>query len=262
MMLGRFTGKKMKGDLVKDAGIVVKNLTKEIKKFFAEQGKQRAVLGLSGGIDSAVVLSLLVKALGPENVTALLMPNTALTKPRNMEDARLLADKLRVKHHVIEIDQFIHAFDGVPWGQAALAKANLNARIRAVLLYNYANSNNALVAGTGNKSEFYMGYFTKYGDAAADFFPIGALLKKEVRAIAQHMGLPRQFLEKAPSAELWPGQEDEKEMDIMYEVLDELLPLILEKKKVPRGKEGLAKKISQAIKATEHKRRQAPILKP
>src|SRR3989344_1851947 len=231
-----------------------------IKKFFSSQKKERAVVGLSGGIDSALVLALLVKALGEQNVTALIMPNTQITKEQNVIDAQNLANKLNVAHFSIEIDNLLHAFSTLPWEQTPIARANLNARVRALILYNFANSTNCLVAGTGNKSEFYMGYFTKYGDGAADFFPIGSLLKKEVRQLALELDLPQEFLQKVPSAELWSDQADEKEMDISYNELDELLPLILEGKKIPKSKQELAKKIKKAIASTEHKRTPAPIL--
>lgn len=243
-----------------EAARTEKKLVAAIKKFFSQQGKTKAVLGLSGGIDSAVVLALLVKALEKENVTALILPNTRITKEQNVLDAESLAESLGVERYVMEIDGILGAFSGLPWQQGEIARANLNARVRASILYNYANSNDCLVAGTGNKSEFCMGYFTKHGDAAADFFPIGALFKKDVRALAKHMGLPATFLEKSPSAELWPGQEDEKEIGITYDDLDELLPLILKKKKIPKGKEAIAEKIAAVMKATEHKRQQAPVL--
>ncbi|HLC93207.1 MAG TPA: NAD+ synthase [archaeon] len=244
-----------------NAAVHEKKLVAGIKAFFKSAGKKKAVVGLSGGIDSAVVLSLLVKTLGKENVAAIMMPNTSLTHKQNMVDAQNLATELGVTHFAIEIDDFLHTFAELPWSQSEIARANLNARVRAVILYNYANSNDALVAGTGNKSELYMGYFTKYGDAAADFFPIADLYKKDVRALAEHMGLPREFLEKVPSAELWEGQEDEKEMGMTYEVLDELLPLILAGKKIPKEKRKIAEKISKVIKATEHKRAAPPILR-
>ncbi len=243
-----------------ETAALAKKLVKGIKGFFAEQGKSKAVLGLSGGIDSALVLKLLCESLGAGNVTALLMPNTKLTKSASVEDARSLAESLGVAHFVVPIDGILERFEALPWVQSDVAKANLNARARALVLYNYANTHDCIVVGTGNKSEFYMGYFTKYGDGAADFFPIGGLLKKQVRQLARHFGLPKEFLEKAPSAELWEGQEDEKEMGIAYEVLDELLPLVLKKKKVPKGKEAIAKKIFAKIKATEHKRAAAKIL--
>ncbi|HIH09759.1 MAG TPA: NAD+ synthase [Candidatus Diapherotrites archaeon] len=236
-------------------------LVSKISSFFKQNNKARAVLGLSGGIDSAVVLILLVKALGKENVTALILPNTQVTKQENVLDAEELANSHGVKHLVIEIDQFLRPFAALPWEQLKIAKANLNARIRALILYNYANAYNALVAGTGNKSEIYMGYFTKHGDSAADFFPIGDLYKKDVRALAKQIGLSKKFLEKVPSAELWVGQEDEREMGISYDVLDELLPIILKGGRVPQKLRDAAEKISATMKETEHKRKMPPILK-
>ena len=227
-----------------------------IKRFFAEQGKTRVVLGLSGGIDSAVTFALLCKALGKENVTCLIMPNTKISSASSTRDAEKFAKQLKVHYFVVPIDKVVNLFSP-PWKQSGVALANLNARARAMVLYNYANSFDALVAGTGNKTEFYLGYFTKYGDAAADFFPISNLLKKEVRALASCLGVPREIIEKPPSAELWPGQEDEKELGITYAEVDELLPLILASKEVPPGKKGVADRIRAAIKATEHKR-QAP----
>jgi len=246
-----------------NAARIEKKLVAGIKSFFKKSGKTKAVLGLSGGIDSAVVLALLVRALGKDNVTAILMPNTAITKQQNIIDAENLATELGVSHFVIEIDDFLRTFAELPWAQNETAKANLNARVRALILYNFSNSNNALVAGTGNKSELYMGYFTKYGDAAADFFQIADLYKKDVRALARYMGVPEEFLAKAPSAELWVGQEDEKEMDMKYEVLDELLPIILKEKKgkIKTEHRKIAQRISETIKATEHKRNLPPILK-
>lgn len=235
-------------------------LVKGIREYFAEQGKTKSVIGLSGGIDSAVTFALLCKALGHENVTALIMPNTGITKKANVADAENLSWQFKAKYYIVPIDEFYHSFSKLPWQQTSIAKANLNARIRAVILYNYANSNNALVAGTGNKSEFWMGYFTKYGDAAADFFPIANLLKKQVRALAVHQGLPHVFLEKTPSAELWVGQEDEKEMGITYDELDELLPLILKREKTPKEKKSVAGKIRSQIRATEHKRKPPKIM--
>jgi NAD+ synthase len=244
-----------------DASRLANKIILSIKNYFAENGYKKAVLGLSGGIDSAVVLALLVKALGKENVTALIMPNTKITKMENILDAKNLAEMFGVEYHVLPIDRKLESFEQTPWQQNKIAEANLNARIRAVILYNYANSNNALVVGTGNKSEFYMGYFTKYGDAAADIFPIADLYKSQVRALAEYFKLPAQFLKKTPTAELWLGQEDEKELGITYEELDELLPLILAKKPTPKNKKSTIEKILAQIKNTEHKRKPAFIIK-
>ena len=125
-----------------------KRLVSAIKNFFTEQKKTKVVLGLSGGIDSAVVLCLLVKALGTENVTAILMPNTLITKETNTQDAENLSKKLGVKYFIIPINSQLDSFKNLPWEQSKIAKANLNARVRALILYNFANSFSALVAVT------------------------------------------------------------------------------------------------------------------
>ncbi len=235
-------------------------LVEKIGAFLTEQGKTKAVLGLSGGIDSALTLGLLVKAIGPGNIVALIMPNTRITDEKNTQDAIRLAQRLKVKAHILEINDKLKAFENLPWGQSRMAVANLNARIRALALYNYANTFDALVAGTGNKSEYYLGYFTKYGDAAADFFPIADLWKTEVRELTKSMNLGQEFLDKRPSAELWPGQEDEKELGITYAEADLLLPLIISDKKIPAGKEEQAEKLREQMLKTEHKRKQAKII--
>jgi len=234
-----------------------KKLVEQIKYYFEKQNKSKVVLGLSGGIDSAVTLGLLINALGKENVKALLMPNSKITKDSSTIDAENFAKELAVEYFVIPIDSLINSFETLPWMQSKVAKGNLNARIRALILYNYANTFDTLVSGTGNKTEFYLGYFTKYGDAAADFFPIAGLLKKEVRELARLLDLPKEFLDKTPSAELWESQEDEKELGLKYELIDELLPLILEEKEIPPGKEETAEKIRGLINNSKHKREQA-----
>ena len=227
----------------------------EIKSFFQKQGKEQAVIGLSGGIDSAVVLALLCEALSPQRVTAILMPNTKTTKKTSTSDAENLAKKLNCNYFLMPIDNIINSFSELPWEQKSISKANTCARIRANLLYNYANSFDSLVVGTGNKTEYYLGYFTKFGDGAADFFPIINLLKTEVRELAKELGLPSCFLEKAPSAELWENQEDEKELGLTYETIDSLLPLILEGKETPASQKDAVEKIKELIKKSEHKRK-------
>ncbi|MCR4334984.1 MAG: NAD+ synthase [archaeon] len=239
---------------------IEETLVQKIKDYFEERRFKKAVVGLSGGIDSAVVLALLCKSIGKNNVVAILMPNSKITKDSSTKDAENLVKKLKVKHFIVPIDAILTSFENLPWNQSKIAKANLNARARAVVLYNYANSTNCLVAGTGNKSEFYLGYFTKYGDAAADFFPIGSLLKKEVRLVAEQLNIGHEFLDKVPSAELWSGQEDEKELGLSYEIVDELLPLILQNKKISEGKEETADKLRNIIKLSTHKREQPVIL--
>ncbi len=194
-----------------------------IQKYFNQSGRERAVIGVSGGIDSALSLKLIVDALGSENVTALLLPEKGVTSEENMIHAKTLCEFLEVEHFTVPINRFLTDFFSLPWKLSELAQINAKARIRMVLLYNYANSNNALVIGTSNKTELALGYVTKYGDSACDLEVIGDLFKEEVYQLAQHVGLPDEFLKKTPTAELYQGQSDEEELGMTYKEIDPIL---------------------------------------
>lgn len=254
---------------------ISKKLVLSVKRFFANAGKKKAVLGLSGGIDSAVCAVILVKALGKRNVSALLLPAKGISSEKNLIDAKNLAKSLCIRHYVLELTNFMASFKDLPWLRsktattttaAATARQNLFARQRAVILYSYANSTDSLVCGTGNKSEILLGYFTKFGDAAADFLPIGGLYKSQVREMARHFGLPKEFLQKAPSAELWEGQTDEGEIGVKYEEIDQILGLAFDEKKTKTQviRLGHAKKDVERVFAlfnqNRHKRELPPIL--
>lgn len=203
-----------------------KNIISGIKKYFRENGFNKAVLGLSGGLDSAVCLALTVKALGNKNVAAIIMPEFGVTLGQNVKDARKLAKKLKVRHYIGPINACTKCFRALPWKQNRLADINIKARVRANILYNFANSKKALVIGTSNKSEIKMGYGTKYGDLTCDLFVIADLYKTEVIELAEYLKIPKDIVEKIPSAELYIGQKDEEELGITYELLDEILKLI------------------------------------
>lgn len=205
-----------------DCEKTVESIVEFIKE---EVGKARAkgvVLGISGGIDSALVGKLCVMALGDDNVQGLFLP---ADKDVN-SDSRLVAKYLHIYANAIpigdacqKIAMLTGAFDPVPLG-------NIKARMRMVVLYAHANKNNMLVAGTSNKSEMLTGYFTKYGDGGCDIEPIGDLYKTDVWTLAKHLALPPSIIEKVPSAELWAGQTDEKELGLSYEKLDRLLQFL------------------------------------
>jgi len=235
-----------------------------IKNYFKSAGKRKAVLGLSGGIDSALVASLASEALGRKNVAALILPLLGTSSTKNTKDAEKLAQKLGIKSIKVPINIYKKTFFHVPWKQSRIAGANTNARLRAVLLYNYANSNECLVVGTGNKTEILLGYFTKFGDGAADLFPIGDLWKREVRGLAKYRVIPEEFLGKKPSADLWKGQTDEGELGLSYEEMDSILGL-LEKGKASKAKADFGdkkiKKLKERMGVNRHKSLPTPVIK-
>src|SRR3989338_2856881 len=204
------------------ADTVIQKLTIEIIDFFKRNGFTKAVIGLSGGVDSSVTCALAVKALGKENVTGIIMPELGISSKESVNDAQLLAKQLGVIVLYQPINDILTNYQ-LPFSLNKIAQMNLKARVRANILYAYANTHDALVLGTGNKTEILMGYATKYGDAACDVLPIGSLYKIQVWEIARFLKLPQQIIRKKPSAELYPGQFDEDELGYSYQELDHFL---------------------------------------
>ncbi|WP_226011278.1 NAD+ synthase [Halomicrobium salinisoli] len=193
-------------------------------------GVDEAVIGLSGGIDSTLTSHLAVEALGAENVFGLVMPSES-NRDENMSDAeRVASELLDIDYEVIEINPIVDAFlEGYPDAEGdQLAVGNLRVRSRGVLNYLVANHRDALVLGTGNRSEALVGYFTKYGDGAVDCHPIANLYKGQVRQLAKHVGVPGDLAEKTASAGMWVGQTDAEEMGLDYPTLDSVLALHVE----------------------------------
>ncbi|MDY6818586.1 MAG: NAD+ synthase [Halobacteriales archaeon] len=192
-------------------------------------GTDRAVMGLSGGIDSTLTSHLAVEALGTENVHGLVMPG-AVSRDTNMSDAERVAESLEIEYDIIAIDPIVETIvDAYPdASDDHVAVGNARARTRAVLNYLVANHEDALVIGTGNRTEALVGYFTKYGDGAVDCHPIGNLYKQQVRQLAVHIGVPEDIVHKTPSAELWADQTDEEELGIDYDTLDAILALTVD----------------------------------
>ena len=201
------------------AGTIRAFITDSIK----EAGADGVVVGLSGGLDSAVTLKLCAEALGAEKVLALLMPDKD-SNPRDAKDSAEFAEGLGVEYEVIDITKSLDAFsDVLKWEIHKVVLGNVKARCRMIILYSHANSLNRLVAGTGNKSELLVGYFTKYGDGGVDFLPLGDLYKTQVYELARAIGVPEKILQKVPSAGLWKGQTDEGELKMSYGELDQIL---------------------------------------
>ncbi|MFC1801769.1 NAD+ synthase [Nanoarchaeota archaeon] len=237
----------------------MKELIQKTKEFFIQNSRSKAVLGLSGGIDSAVTAKILTHALGPENVAVLIMPEEGLSEHTN--DAINLAQQLGISYKVIKINFFLEQFKNLEWPQTKLAEINTKARIRAILLYNFANSNNALVAGTSNKTELILGYGTKYGDLACDTFIIGNLYKTEVYNLAKQLNIPENIINKPPTAELYPGQTDEQELGATYQEIDKVLGALTTQQDLSQFDQTLVNNIQHRIKNNEHKRKMAQVIK-
>jgi NAD+ synthase len=233
-------------------------------------GARGIVVGLSGGVDSAVVLRLAQLAM-PDQVVGVLMP--CHSEPRDEADARMVAEHFKVAAVRVDLapvydrlgSDLKSAMSHMPQGIAPIAAtdridprarvplANIKPRLRMSVLYYVANSLHYLVAGTGNRSELLIGYFTKYGDGGVDILPIGHLLKSEVHALAKSLDVPASIIEKPPSAGLWLGQTDEAEMGFSYADLESYLTA------GPQAvSPALAMRIERLVRITEHKRTLAP----
>ncbi len=237
-------------------------ISERIADFIREQVKAAnasgVVLGLSGGVDSAVVAFLCVRALGRESVLATIMPEKGVTAEEDVQDAIELARMLGIEYKVIEISDIVKKLIEKLGKGSKIAEMNLKPRIRMMINYYYANSLNRLVAGTGNKSEISIGYFTKYGDGGVDFQPIGDLYKTEIFEFARFLGVPEKIVRKKPTAGLFVGQTDEGEIGMSYAELDEILRLI--EKGLRRDDEKFLR-VLKLVKGSEHKRRLPPIPK-
>ena len=214
-----------------DYSRVVDEVKHFLTKKLEETGAEGYVIGLSGGIDSAVTAKLAVEAVGHDNVNGWVMPGDP-SNPENMEDARNLCEDLGISYREISIESTVKEFEDVaPFEISKETLGNVRARTRMIYEYIDANENNLLVLGTGNRSELLIGYFTKYGDAATDISPIADLYKTEVRDIAEHIGLNRKFIEKEPSAGLWDDHSDKDEIGLSYDKIDLILKQLVDQEK-------------------------------
>lgn len=218
-------------------------------------GLRSVVLGLSGGIDSAVAAALCQRALG-DAALGVWMP--CHSQPQDRLDALVVAEALGLEMVEVPLnDVFDTLVQVLPPGND-LARANLKPRLRMLTLYYLANSRSALVVGTGNKVELQVGYFTKYGDGGADILPLGDLNKAEVRRLAAYLGIPRQIIDKPPSAGLWPGQTDEAEMGLRYAELDAAIAVLEGAASLEVAPEVL-ERVRRMQAASAHKRALPPI---
>jgi NAD+ synthase len=239
--------------LAVDFQAVTEKIVAWLKEKVSAAGAKGCVLGLSGGIDSAVVAALAQRAY-PQDTLAVILP--VGSSPEDVEDAWLVARHLGLRTVEINLDKAFHSFiAALETNNLAadnLAVANVKPRLRMAALYYLAARNNCLVVGTGNKSEIVTGFFTKYGDAGVDLEPIGDLVKTQVWELARHLHLPDKIIAKRPGAGLWPGQTDENELGFTYRQLDEY---ILSGTTDTQAVE----KIERAIRRSRHKQEMPPV---
>lgn len=241
-----------------------------IKDYVEKAGAEGIVLGLSGGIDSCTVAALSALAIGGKNVLGLMLPEKETYNVQDLKHAEIVAEKFNLKKEKIDITKALEAFYGsIPNFDLRdnLCKGNIKARTRMIYIYYHANKFNMLVCGSSDKSETMIGYFTKWGDAAADISPIMDLYKTQVRKLAQHIGIPKEIIAKPSTPALWPGQFAETELGIGYELLDLILyglECFMETKEIANQlgiEEDIVKRVKKRWLSTEHKRRMPVTIK-
>lgn len=213
---------------------------------------RKAVLGVSGGIDSALVLMLLARSVGKESIVAVFMPDNG-TPDRDYRDIRELSKASGVEINTINIQPMVDAFTKTLRASDKKAIGNIKSRVRMAALYYHSNITGGMVVGTTNRSENLIGYFTKYGDGGCDIEPIIGLYKTEVRKASHELNVPISIIDKLPSAGLWENQFDEVEMGVTYEELDSILSDLFDRKTGLISEKH--RKVNEMYLASQHKRR-------
>jgi NAD+ synthase len=217
------------------------------------------LFGLSGGVDSATAAALATRAVGPDRTLAALMPCQSQSQDAAL--GQLVADTFGIPTVTVELSPAYEALvAALPASQRRLAGANIKPRVRMIVLYYLANSNNYLVLGSGNKTELTVGYFTKYGDGGVDLLPLGDLNKTQVWDLAGELGVPQEVIDRPPSAGLWPGQTDEGEMGITYRELDRVLAAI-ENGDTAAIDPSVLQKVRGMVTRSGHKRALPPVFR-
>jgi NAD+ synthase len=257
---------EMPAELAIDTSIARRVIAEFIRGQLRQAGFEKTVVGLSGGIDSAVVAFLVAEAIGAERLLAVLMPYRT-SSPASRTDGEAVVARLGCASEVVDISPMVDAFFASDPDASSLRRGNFMARQRMAVLYDRSVTWSGLVVGTGNKTESLIGYTTLFGDNACAFNPIGDLYKSQIRQMAEALGVPEAIIRKAPSADLWPGQTDEAEADISYPVLDRLLFWRVDKRRsvdevVAMGfEQTLVERVDRMIAGSEFKRQVPPIAK-
>lgn len=246
---------------------VVKNL---LVQFLRDEtnnaGFHRGVLGVSGGVDSAVSAFLTAEALGKENTIGVLMPYKTSSRT-SVEDARVVIERLGIRTELVDISAMVDAYCDLWKVTDQVRRGNVMARMRMIVLYDISAREQALVIGTSNKTEIMVGYGTLYGDTASAINPIGDLYKSQVWQLARHLGVPPGIIDKTPTADLWEGQSDEEELGFTYVQLDSLLYDLVDERRNDEelqalGYEaGIVKRVKTLIRKNQFKRRPPVIAK-
>lgn len=253
-------------DLTINTEVARRILTGFIQSEITRVGYSRAVIGLSGGIDSALSFALAVEALGPENVLAVRMPYSA-SSPDSLQHAELLIEQFQTPSKTIEITGMVEPLFAQDPEMTKQRKGNVMARERMIVLYDQSEVFKGLVVGTSNKTEILLGYSTLWGDMASALNPIGDLYKAQVRQLSRALGIPSVIVDKPPSADLWAGQTDEGELGFTYEEVDRLLFLLVDQRYSAQEcmEEGFDEKFVRAvitrIRRNQFKRMMPPIAK-
>lgn len=239
-------------------GCALNRIEQLLRHAYWEAGARGVVVGISGGVDSAVAAACCVRALGPDAVLGLSMPS-AVSAPDDLEDAAELCRRLGCEHRTVPIEPVIEAYRALPgFEETPYLVGNLMARTRMAVLYYHANRDGRLVCGTSNRTEYLLGYFTKWGDGAGDVQPLLHLYKRDVYRLAAELDLPERVLAKPPSAGLWPGQRDEAEIGLSYAAIDEALEALASRGW--RAETAVEEQVLARVRASGHKRRGPPSL--
>lgn len=249
-----------------NVAFVEKVLTSFIREELSKFNYKKAIVGLSGGLDSSVCAFLATKALSPRNVIALILPYQK-TFQQDVKDAQSVAKHLKIQWRIIDISPMVDAYFSKYPTENKISKGNKMARERMSILYDFSARKKAMVLGTSNKTELLLGYGTMHGDMACGINPLGDLYKTQIRQLGQHLGVPEKILKKTPSAGLWTSQTDEGELGLTYDEADKILfklvdQMIPKKEVVGSGfKKETVEKIINLIKKSEFKRKMPPIPK-